>query len=369
MKEYLTLTNIDFSYNNSQFILSDINLTIEKKSFTVLLGKNGSGKSTILNLIAGFRQPDAGTLFLDKNNITVLPPNQRNIGMVIQNENLFPHLTVWGNLEFGLKVRKINKKTRTIDISRVLEQLDLTDKKKSLPDELSGGEKQRVAIARLILRNAKLWLLDEPLSNLDPIYRPEIRRIIKENHELNDVTTIYVTHDADEALALSDKIIFLDQGKIIQHESPENIFDFPGNLDIARFFGIPENNLIFCELVRENNNLQIYCKELNYYLKITIHEGSSNFPSEFIMALRPDSFMVNDSNSTMCGEIRNKEFLGRSYNINLLVNRKNIFIALNRDNKMLSANIRIGINYKKLICYGLDGNLLLEFTQFLRSLS
>jgi len=228
--------NISLSYGATQ-VLKDINLTIEPGEFFALLGPSGSGKSTLLRLIAGFNQQNSGELLVDGMDISQVPPWQRDIGMVFQNYALWPHMTVWDNVAFGLVERKVARSELMQRVQAVLELVGLTAYAKRYPGQLSGGQQQRVALARTIVIEPKVLLLDEPLSNLDKNLRVQMRQELLSLQRRLGITTIFVTHDQEEAMTTADRMAVLHQGVVQQVGSPAELFDSPANRFVAEFVG------------------------------------------------------------------------------------------------------------------------------------
>jgi len=239
MKNILTLNNISKSFDNNE-ILKDITLDIEKGKIISLLGKSGSGKSTLLNIIAGFEQSKTGILCLNNKILSdqkiFIEPQKRNIGFVFQNYALFPHMTIFDNITFGIENYPKEEKNKIA--KELLELVHLSGYEKRYPHELSGGQQQRVALIRAMALNPELILLDEPFSGIDTMLKSQIQKellqILKSTHK----TAIIVTHDSSEAMAMSDKIIYLEDGKIMQYDTPQNIYRFPKTKSIAKSFGI-----------------------------------------------------------------------------------------------------------------------------------
>ena len=219
-------------------VLKDINLEIQQGQIISILGKSGSGKSTLLNIIAGFQRADSGSLHVKKKIIfdkkNYIEPQDRNIGFVFQNYALFPHLNVRDNLLFGVKERK-NRKTI---VQELLEMIDLEGYEKKYPHELSGGEQQRISIARVLATNPDIILLDEPFSSIDTLLKTQIEKDLLALIKKSRKTAIFVTHDPKEAMAISDKIAFIQDGEIIQYDTPQNIYHQPKSKALASFFGI-----------------------------------------------------------------------------------------------------------------------------------
>lgn len=237
--ELLKLENVKFAYKNTA-VIEDFNLSVDEGSFTTLLGSSGCGKTTILRLISGFLNPDSGTIKINgeiQNNVL---PNRRKVGMVFQDYALFPHLTVEQNLFYGLNLTKPSKEQKAQNeqiVKTTAENLDIQNLLKRFPSELSGGQQQRVALGRSLVLKPKILLMDEPLSSLDTNLRLKVREELKEIQKRLKITTVYVTHDREEAFSLSDKIAVMNHGKIIQYDTPENLYFEPKNRFAAEFSG------------------------------------------------------------------------------------------------------------------------------------
>ncbi|MDP3519187.1 MAG: ABC transporter ATP-binding protein [Hydrogenophaga sp.] len=245
-KASLEARHISLSYGSTE-VLRDITLKIEPGEFFALLGPSGSGKSTLLRLIAGFNQHQRGELLVDGQDITGTPPHLRNVGMVFQNYALWPHMTVWDNVAFGLVERRESRDAIQRKVGAALELVGLQDYGQRRPGQLSGGQQQRVALARTIVIEPKLLLLDEPLSNLDKQLRVQMREELKNLQRKLGLTTIFVTHDQEEAMTTADRMAVLDKGILQQVGSAAGLYDFPSNRFVAGFVGTA--NLIDGEVV------------------------------------------------------------------------------------------------------------------------
>ena len=237
------LKNVRKLYDQNT-VINDINLEIKDKEFIVLVGASGCGKSTILRMIAGLEDISSGEIFIDDKKVNDVPPKDRDIAFVFQSYALYPHMTVRENIAFGLKMRKVDKKIIEEKVLEAAQILDLTKYLDRKPRQLSGGQRQRVALGRAIVRNPKVFLMDEPLSNLDAKLRVQMRSEIKKLHERLQTTFIYVTHDQTEALTMGDRIVVLDKGVIQQLDTPEKIYNDPANVFVAGFIGSPQMNFI-----------------------------------------------------------------------------------------------------------------------------
>ncbi len=228
--------NIRLSYGKTE-VLKDVNINIEPGEFFALLGPSGSGKSTLLRLIAGFNRQDAGQLLVDGKDISAIAPWNRNIGMVFQNYALWPHMTVWDNVAFGLVERKLPREQIRAKVEAALELVGLSQYGRRRPNQLSGGQQQRVALARTIVIEPQVLLLDEPLSNLDKKLRVQMRQDLLSLQRRLGITTIFVTHDQEEAMTTADRMAVLDHGVVQQIGAPSTLFDYPVNRFVANFVG------------------------------------------------------------------------------------------------------------------------------------
>lgn len=241
----IIMKNVKKQYPGStEPVMENFDLSIEEGSFTVLLGPSGCGKTTALRMIAGLEEATEGNIIIDGTDMTKVDPGERNLAMVFQNYAIYPHMTVRGNVEFGLKNYKIDKEEMKIRVDNVLKLCNLKEFEKRKPNQLSGGQRQRVALARAISKSPKAFLMDEPLSNLDAKLRNQMRSdMIQLYHKLG-CTFIYVTHDQTEAMTMGTDIVVMYQGKIMQQASPQEIYHNPANLFVAQFIGDPGMNAL-----------------------------------------------------------------------------------------------------------------------------
>jgi len=238
------LKNVRKTYDNNKTVINNVNLEIKDKEFVVLVGASGCGKSTLLRMIAGLEDISGGEIYIGDKKVNNIPPKDRDIAFVFQSYALYPHMTVRENIAFGLKMRKVDKKTIEKKVQEAAEILNLGEYLDRKPKQLSGGQRQRVALGRAIVRNPKVFLMDEPLSNLDAKLRVQMRSEIKKLHEKLQTTFIYVTHDQTEALTMGDRIVVLNNGDIQQVDTPYEIYNNPKNTFVAGFVGSPQMNFI-----------------------------------------------------------------------------------------------------------------------------
>jgi multiple sugar transport system ATP-binding protein len=286
------LENLTKVYPGGTKALDHLNIEIESGSFTSLLGPSGCGKTTTLKLIAGLLEPTEGKIFFDDEDVTYLPPQKRGVGLVFQDYAVFPHMTGFENIAFGLKIRGVDEeeiKRRINEIASLLEIEHVLSKK---PKEMNISELQRVSLARTIVIRPRVLLLDEPLSNLDATLRVKARMELKKLQKHLKQTIIYVTHDQIEALTLSDKVAVMSQGKLMQYDSPENIFNKPRNKFVAGFVGTPPMNFIDCTLVRRGDHLLLDAG--SFQLDVSpIKNAFENIKSnELILGIRPRDVII-----------------------------------------------------------------------------
>jgi len=269
--------------------VDDFSLTIPHGEFCVLVGPSGCGKTTVLRMIAGLEEVTSGKIYLDGKVINDLPPRERDIAMVFQSYALYPHLSVYDNIAFPLKIRKMGKKEieeRVLKVAKILGIAEQLDKK---PAELSGGQRQRVAMGRAIVREPKVFLFDEPLSNLDAKMRVQMRVELAKLHKMLGTTMIYVTHDQTEAMTLGEKVVVMNKGRIMQFGKPDKLYEKPMNLFTAGFIGSPPMNFLDCVLEQRADGL--YLAKENFALKVP--EGAEKIlggfvGSDVVLGIRPE---------------------------------------------------------------------------------
>ena len=280
----VTLKNVRKTYDNNKTVINDVNLEIKDKEFVVLVGASGCGKSTLLRMIAGLENITSGEIYIGGKKVNNVPPKDRDIAFVFQSYALYPHMTVRENIAFGLKMRKTDKKIIEQKVQEAAEILNLGEYLDRKPKQLSGGQRQRVALGRAIVRNPKVFLMDEPLSNLDAKLRVQMRSEIKKLHEKLQTTFIYVTHDQTEALTMGDRIVVLNNGDIQQVDTPYEIYNNPKNMFVAGFVGSPQMNFIDGEVLGLDKNI--------------------------IYGVRPEKMTSPDGDITLTADIDISEMLG-----------------------------------------------------------
>lgn len=282
----LKLQHLDKIYDNKVQAVYDFNLDIKHGEFIVLVGPSGCGKSTTLRMVAGLEDISAGNLIIDGKDVTKMPPKDRDIAMVFQNYALYGHMTIYENMAFSLMLRKENKNEIHQKVLAAAEILGLTDQLNKKPNQLSGGQRQRVAMGRAIVRTPKVFLFDEPLSNLDAKLRGATRREIMLLHKRLKATMIYVTHDQTEALTLADRIVCMSMGHVQQIGTPLELYDTPANLFVASFIGLPPMNLFDVEI----KNGQAICKDFAVDLSSEEKEMLSRYEGRtVVLGVRPEN--------------------------------------------------------------------------------
>ena len=282
-------------YYGDVHVIKDVSLDIKSQSFTVLVGPSGCGKSTMLRMIAGLEDINSGTISIDGQVVNDLPPKQRNIAMVFQSYALYPHMTVFDNMAFGLKLEKRSKdeiNERVQEAARILQIEDYLHRK---PKQLSGGQRQRVAIGRAITRKPKVFLFDEPLSNLDAALRVQMRVELAKLHDQLNATMIYVTHDQTEAMTLANDIVVLDEGIVSQKGSPMELYNNPNNLFVGGFIGSPKMNFISSKITSKSGDKTEV--DLMGSAKISIPKTSATASEgdSVELGIRPEHLTVNQS--------------------------------------------------------------------------
>lgn len=322
---YAELENIRVSYDGKTTILTGLNLSIEKGELVSLLGSSGCGKTTTLRVIAGFIEPREGRFLLDGKDLTRVPVHKRNFGLVFQSYALFPHLTVFENVSFGLKLRKIASGEIKRRVEKMLEITDLTALAKRYPKQMSGGQRQRAALARALVIEPELLLLDEPLSNLDAKLRLGMRVEIKALQKKLGITTLFVTHDQEECFSISDRVAIMNKGVIEQFDAPEVIYSRPANEFVARFVGFTN----FFSLEKSGNG------RYRTAGGVTITADGDDASGKTIAAIRPDDILLSPTQpaaeNCVPGTVDVRTFLGKSYQYKLTIPGGELVVNAPRD--------------------------------------
>ena len=307
----LSIERITAHYGATK-VLEDLSLEVADGELVSLLGASGCGKTTTLRLVAGFMQPTSGTIRLGERDLTRLPAHARNIGLVFQSYALFPHLSVLNNVAFGLKQRRLPAAEQKGRAMAMLDRVGLSELSDRLPGELSGGQKQRVALARALVIEPPLLMFDEPLSNLDAKLRVDMRVEIRQLQRANGTTALYVTHDQEEAFSISDRVAIMDQGRIMQLDTPETLYQRPANAFVARFVGF-ENLIALTVTGRDGPMVQAATRD-GATLGLS-QERFGPIPDAFILATRADGLRVSDEAGAggLPATLGLRTYLGRAY--------------------------------------------------------
>ena len=315
----LQLKHIYKRYAGGVTAVSDFTLDIDDKEFIILVGPSGCGKSTTLRMVAGLEEISEGELYIGGRLVNDVAPKDRDIAMVFQNYALYPHMTVFENMAFGLKLRKTPKdeiKKRVTEAAKILDIEHLLDRK---PKALSGGQRQRVAMGRAIVRNPKVFLMDEPLSNLDAKLRVQMRIEISKIHQKLGATIIYVTHDQTEAMTLGTRIVVMKDGVVQQVDTPQNLYQKPGNLFVAGFMGSPQMNFLDAEIKENGGNLIAKIGEYDLIIpaaKAKVLKDNGYVGKTVVMGIRPEDiqdsqmFIEASPNAPMSSVVKVYELLG-----------------------------------------------------------
>lgn len=291
-------------------VIPDLSLDIKEGEFFTLLGPSGCGKTTLLRMIAGFNSIEGGDFYFGDRRINDLDPSKRNIGMVFQNYAIFPNMTVEKNVEFGLKNRNVSKEDRAVEVKKFLKLMQIEDFAERMPEKLSGGQQQRVALARALVIKPDVLLMDEPLSNLDAKLRIEMRTAIKQLQNSIGITTVYVTHDQEEAMAVSDRIAVFNHGVIQQIGTPKALYQRPANLFVANFIG--HSNELEGSLTKENGQMMLsVCDDYSFVLNNVKEEHCQEGVLPVKLAVRPEEWIIQEETEPgMAGTIIDSIFLG-----------------------------------------------------------
>ena len=309
--------------------VQEFNLEVADKEFVVLVGPSGCGKSTTLRMIAGLEEITAGELWIGDKLMNNVEPKDRDIAMVFQNYALYPHMTVYENMAFSLKLKKTPKDVIDRKVREAAEILDITEYLDRKPKALSGGQRQRVAIGRAIVRDPAVFLMDEPLSNLDAKLRNQMRAEIIKLRQRIDTTFVYVTHDQTEAMTLGDRIVIMRDGFIQQIGTPQEVFDHPANLFVAGFIGTPQMNLFDARLTKNGDKYAVEVGGISVELsedKQTRLNAKNVAPQEVTLGVRPDHMMLCESG--IKGTVDVSELMGPSIHLHVTAEGKDVIVIV-----------------------------------------
>ena len=338
-KAEVKFENITKKFNETVAV-DNVSCKFEAGTLTTLLGPSGCGKTTSLRIIAGLERATSGKILVDNEDVTLLPATDRDVSMVFQSYALFPHMNVIENVSYGLKMVNINKDEYTQKSLETLKLVNLEGYENRMPSELSGGQQQRVAVARAIVLEPKVLLFDEPLSNLDAKLRRQVREDIREIQQKLGVTTIYVTHDQEEALAISDKVIVMNNAIIAQEGSPKELYNFPKNKFVANFIG--DANVVQAEITdKSSNSYSLKIAELNIVV-----QSDRELKNTVSVALRPEKIFIDRNKTDNCIEakVNNASFVGSSYQYILNSNAGKLYVISGDTNNIFKVGEQVFLN-------------------------
>ena len=360
----LKLKNIYKRYAGGVTAVTDFNLDIADKEFIILVGPSGCGKSTTLRMIAGLEEISEGELYIDDKLVNDVAPKDRDIAMVFQNYALYPHMTVFDNMAFGLKLRKVPKdeiKRRVEEAAQILDIAHLLDRK---PKALSGGQRQRVALGRAIVREPKVFLMDEPLSNLDAKLRVQMRTEIGKLHQKLQTTFIYVTHDQTEAMTMGTRIVVMKDGIVQQVDTPIELYERPTNLFVAGFIGSPQMNFFNGTLEKDGDDVYANIGDAKLKLpqgKASKPELEAYFGKEVVFGIRPEhihdeeTFIANAPEGVVDAYVDVTEMMGAETYLYLLINGEKAIARVNsRSNAQNGDTIKVALDLNKLHIFDKD---------------
>lgn len=360
----VVLKQVAKRFNNNVVAVRNFNIRIEDKEFIVLVGPSGSGKTTALRMIAGLEKVTTGDIYIDDVLVNDMPPKDRDIAMVFQNYSLYPHMTVFENMSFALRLKKTPKNEIKERVNEAAQILGIEQLLNRLPRQLSGGQRQRVALGRAIVRKPKLFLMDEPLSNLDAQLRVQMRAEISKLHKTLQTTIIYVTHDQTEAMTMGSRIVIMNEGLVQQEDNPQIVYDKPKNLFVASFIGSPPMN--FQEVVIEKCNDEVYVQFAKYSIKspgilAREIERVGCLGHKVIMGIRPENIhnepghLESLKDSTVDAQVEVIEVLGSETLLRVKIGDTRFITKVSPDTRIKAGdNIKLALDLSKIHLFDLN---------------
>ena len=344
----LELKHITKRFGKNVLAVKDISLEVHDGEFLVLLGPSGCGKTTTLRMIAGLEEVTTGRIIIDEDDITSLPPWKRNMSMIFQSYAVWPHMTVYQNIAYALKLKGMSKKEIDKTVKEVAEMTDISIYLERYPNQLSGGQRQRVAVARAVAVKPRIFLMDEPLSNLDAILRVYMRTELKEIHKKTKATTIFVTHDQSEAMSLADRIVIMKDGEIIQSGTTDDVYHNSKNIFVANFIGMPPTNFVEVTVIVKDGKYHLVNPDFKIILNDKIAHRLKDYENKkIIIGVRPENIMVADEkNAIMPVKCLLVEPQGSHQVIVFKINNKIIKLVISGETKIKSGETFF-INYKQ----------------------
>lgn len=357
----LALKNIYKIYDGDVTAVNNFNLEIEDKEFIIFVGPSGCGKSTTLRMIAGLEDISKGDLFIGDKLVTDIEPKDRDIAMVFQNYALYPHMSVYDNMAFALKLRNVSKEEIDLKIKEAAKILDLEPFLNRKPKALSGGQRQRVALGRAIVRKPKVFLMDEPLSNLDAKLRVQMRTEITKLHQTLGTTFIYVTHDQTEAMTMGTRIVVMNKGVIQQVDTPQNIYNYPQNKFVASFIGSPQMNFIDGEVIKESHQIFILVAKDKIHIPEKLGQKLSTLGyvgKKITLGIRPEDIKETDStviDSKIEGIIEMVELMGAESYIHVKYKDQIIIVRVNgTTEKKIGDQMTVYLNTERVHLFDIE---------------
>ncbi len=350
-QDYLVLKNLVkvFGTGENAFMAVDhVNIDVREGELVTLLGPSGCGKTTTLRMISGFELPTSGEIRIDGEDVSTTPPNQRPTTMVFQNYALFPHLTVFENIAYGLKIRRDSARAIREQTEKIMQLVGLEGLAERAPAQLSGGQQQRVSLARSLVMEPKVLLLDEPLSNLDAKLRVSTRLEIRKLQQRVGITSVYVTHDQEEAMTLSDRVVIMHQGKIMQIGSPQTIYARPANRFVADFIG--KANFLEGRVGSPASNNELVLDILGMKFQVFVQEGSFSRGERVFLVVRPESVKLTPKKpDTLTGIVREAVYLGSQmvYEVEVAKNVITVEIANPQEHMVFKAGEEVTISFQE----------------------
>jgi len=361
---FLSLKDVNKIYPNGFHAVHDFNLEIEQGEFIVFVGPSGCGKSTTLRMIAGLENISKGEFFIDGKRANEIGPREREVAMVFQSYALYPHMSVYDNLAFGLSLQGVDEdviEKKVLDTARILGLTDYLDRK---PRALSGGQRQRVAVGRAIIRKVGIFLMDEPLSNLDAKQRVTMRSEITDIHRKVGATTIYVTHDQTEAMTMADRIVVMKNGYIQQVGTPYELYFKPVNMFVAGFIGEPPMNFVKAKVT--NGSIKVGSKELSLADVLAADVLASYEGKEIVFGFRPEAIVLGEQAESyvLNGEVELNELLGDNTNVYVDIEGTKTILKIDpHDTPQMDTQITFSIPYKNVYVFDADTEEVIETTK------
>jgi multiple sugar transport system ATP-binding protein len=344
----LTMKNVTKRFGRNVIAVKEFDLEVKEREFLVLLGPSGCGKTTAMRMVAGLEEVTTGQIFIDDREITELPPRKRNVSMIFQNYAVWPHMTVYDNIAFALKLKNMPKDEidKIVKETSGLAKIDMLLER--FPNQLSGGQKQRVAVARAIAVNPDIFLMDEPLSNLDAKLRVSMRTELKAIHDKAGATTVFVTHDQSEAMSMADRIVIMKDGEVIQIGTPDDVYHRSSSIFVADFIGTPPTNFLDVEIKKDGADTRLINPHLNLLLRPEIAKSIIGYKKKkLILGIRPENILlVNEKDAVLSAKCLVSEPQG-SHQVVAIQLDENIIKAVAPANPRIAARSDVHLNFKQ----------------------